>query len=72
MPMKKLSDFIKSQGLNQERVAKAAGYDPGTVSRHCNGKRRITGDAAIRYSRVLGVPLEDLFPAPVPTSPDSV
>jgi plasmid maintenance system antidote protein VapI len=47
--------------LNQRRLALAAGVSPSLVTRHIQGKRRITRDVAERYARVLRVSIEEVL-----------
>jgi DNA-binding transcriptional regulator YiaG len=42
-------------GLSQGELARAAGINPGTLSRWENRERQPTGAAAVRYARVLRV-----------------
>ena len=49
-----LEDFIKPHGLSQYRVAKDIGVTPIRISEIVNGKRSITADTALRFSRYFG------------------
>lgn len=58
-----LNTYREAHGLTYAALGAAAGYGPGTAYKHCKGTIAISGDAAIRYSRALGIPLEQLYPA---------
>jgi hypothetical protein len=69
-----LEAYRVEQGLSFAALGRKAGYSTATTFKHCKGVIRISGDAAIRYSRALGIPLDELRPdlfgaEPHPTTP---
>lgn len=58
-----LNDYRLAHGLTYAELGFAAGYRAGTAFKHCQGRIAISGDAAIRYSRALGISLDLLYPA---------
>lgn len=63
-----LNDYRLAHGLTYAELGIAAGYSAGTAFKHCQGRIAISGDAAIRYSRALGIPLDLLYPTKAPTN----
>ncbi|RXF77360.1 XRE family transcriptional regulator [Desulfovibrio sp. DS-1] len=64
-----LEQFRKNHGLSYGALALAAGVSSrGSVYCHCQGRRRISAEMAIRYSVRLSIPLylirPDLWPPP--------
>ena len=55
-----LKDFMKANELTPEQVAKQTGMALSTVYRHLAGVRKVSGQAAVKYSR-LGINLEELL-----------
>ncbi len=47
-------DFLDAMGLSAYDLAKSIGVDPMRISRIINGKRKITADTAIRFSKYFG------------------
>lgn len=57
-----LRALIRQRGLNQSRVAAAAGCAPTMINKLCLGAKRSCSDAlAIRIAGVLQVPVGVLF-----------
>ena len=69
--MNKLNDIRLSKDLSCAALGEMVDYDRSAVWKHCHATV-IPAEAAIRYSRALDVPLEelrpDLFPIPAPTT----
>jgi transcriptional regulator with XRE-family HTH domain len=57
-----LEQFRRDEGLNFAEIGRRVGLSRATVLMHCKGERPIGGEAAIRYSSRLGIPLADLRP----------
>jgi addiction module HigA family antidote len=53
-----LEDFLEPLGLSQNQVALAIGVSPRRINEICLGKRRITGETALRLSAYFGVSAE--------------
>jgi len=51
-------------GLEQTHVAQALGVDPAVVNRHEHDKRGVSEEAALRYAKYYGVPVEFLLQGP--------
>jgi len=47
-------EFLKPRGISQYRLAKAIGVPTMRISKICAGKRSITADTALRFSRAFG------------------
>jgi len=50
-----LTEFLEPLGITQYRLAKATGLPQTRISEIVRGKRAITTDTALRFSRALGV-----------------
>jgi len=48
-------EFLKPMGISQYRLAKVIGVPAMRISEICSGKRAITADTALRFSRAFGV-----------------
>lgn len=59
--MTPLAKVIKEKGLKKGWVAEKAGVTPGTLSLILNGKSDPTLKVALKISRVVGVPVEELW-----------
>ena len=59
--MNQLPHLRTDKGLSCAALGEMVDYDRSAVWKHCHATV-IPAEAAIRYSRVLGVPLEDLRP----------
>ncbi len=51
-------DFLDAMGISAYELAKGIGVDPMRISRIISGKRKITADTAIRFSRYFGTSAE--------------
>lgn len=80
--MNPLEKYRQEHGLTLRAMAKAMGYQSGsTVLKQIRNEINLTAEAAIKYNRLFGIPLEelrpDLWPAPQEvsnvqeTSPDN-
>lgn len=49
-----LEEFMKPLGLSRNALARALGVDAGRVNSIVKGRRGITGDTALRLSRLFG------------------
>ena len=49
-----LEEFLKPMGLTQYRLSKSISVPPRRINEIVMGKRRITGDTAIRLARFFG------------------
>lgn len=49
-----LMEFIKPMGLNQKRLAIDIGVDARRINEIVLGKRAVTADTALRFSRFFG------------------
>ncbi len=49
-----LEDFMKPLGLSQNELSRALKVTPRRINEIVNGKRRVTGDTAMRLSRYFG------------------
>ncbi len=49
-----LEDFMKPYGLTQYRLAKDIGVTPIRISQIVNGKRSVSADTALRFSKYFG------------------
>ncbi len=58
--MSTLKKYIKDQGLSQQELANLVGLNQATVSKHLRGKG-MRLETALKYNRILGVPLESLL-----------
>ena len=69
--MNQLNDIRTDKGLSCAALGEMVNYDRSSVWKHCHAET-IPAEAAIRYSRALDVPLEelrpDLVPDPAPTA----
>lgn len=63
-----LETYRSEKGLSFAELGRMSGFGTATVHKHCTGKIAIGGDAAIRYSRALGIPLDALYPATPPAT----
>jgi DNA-binding XRE family transcriptional regulator len=52
---------MELNGLTQERVAKVLSVQVSTVSHLINGRRKMNPEYATHFSRLFGVPLEDIL-----------
>lgn len=59
--MSKLKQYIEKRGLTQQELASMVGLNQATVSKHIRGKG-MRLDTALKYSRALNIPVEDLLP----------
>ena len=50
-----LTEFLEPLGISQYRLAQATGLPQTRISEIVRGKRSITNDTALRFSRALGV-----------------
>jgi addiction module HigA family antidote len=50
-----LTEFLEPLGISQYRLAQATGLPQTRISEIVRGKRSITIDTALRFSRALGV-----------------
>lgn len=58
-----LENYRIKHGLSYAALGRMTGRSTQTVYKHCKGTIAISGDAAIRYSRALGIALEKLYPS---------
>ena len=49
-----LEEFLKPLGISKYRLAKTIGVTPMRISEICAGKRAVTADTALRFSRAFG------------------
>jgi hypothetical protein len=56
-----LESFRQKRGLTYEALGEPAGYGRPRAWGHCRAQV-ISGEAALRYHRAWGIPLEDLRP----------
>jgi len=49
-----LAEFLEPLGISQWRLARATSVPPGRVNEIVHGKRGITADTAMRFSRFFG------------------
>jgi putative transcriptional regulator len=56
-----LADRRRAKGFTQEELAQAAGVATSTIQKLEGGRRLPRVDLAIRLSRILEVPVDDLF-----------
>ena len=49
-----LEEFLTPLGISQYKLAKAIGVSPRRINEIVHGKRAITPDTALRFSRALG------------------
>jgi addiction module HigA family antidote len=49
-----LSDFLKSLGITQHRLAISIGVPPRRIKEIVHGKRRVSADTALRLARFFG------------------
>ncbi|MFH1021477.1 MAG: HigA family addiction module antitoxin [Pseudomonadota bacterium] len=47
-------EFLTPMGISQYRLAKAIGVPAMRISEICAGKRSVTADTALRFSRAFG------------------
>ena len=47
--------FLKPMEISQYRLAKAIGVSVRRISEICAGKRSVTADTALRFSRAFGI-----------------
>ena len=47
-------EFLKPMGISQYRLAKAISVPAMRISKICAGKRSVTADTALRFSRAFG------------------
>ncbi|PKN22635.1 MAG: addiction module antidote protein, HigA family [Deltaproteobacteria bacterium HGW-Deltaproteobacteria-3] len=47
-------EFLKPMEISQYRLAKAIGVSAMRISKICAGKRSVTADTALRFSRAFG------------------
>ncbi|WP_281761834.1 hypothetical protein [Pseudodesulfovibrio nedwellii] len=59
-----LEKYRTDNKLTFEALGHLVDYPRGTVHKHCHAQI-IPGDAAIRYHRKLGIPLDVLHPDPL-------
>lgn len=57
-----LMKTIKNKTMSFAEVGRLVKYGRDTVSRHCNGQRQISAEAALRYHKALEIPLHELRP----------
>jgi addiction module HigA family antidote len=50
-----IEEFMKPHGLSQNRLSKALGVSPMTISEIVNGKRSITSEVALRLGHYFGM-----------------
>lgn len=60
--MNKLLETIRERKMSFAEVGRLVDYGRDTVSRHCNGQRQISVEAALRYNKSLGIPLHEMRP----------
>ncbi|CCO24006.1 protein of unknown function [Maridesulfovibrio hydrothermalis AM13 = DSM 14728] len=60
--MNKLLQTINERKISFAEVGRLVGYGRDTISRHCNGQRQISAEAALRYNKALGIPLHEMRP----------
>jgi plasmid maintenance system antidote protein VapI len=59
---KALRRYMRAKGIKRQReLAKEFGVSEATISRHFAGTRSFSPDLALRISRKIGVPMEELF-----------
>jgi DNA-binding XRE family transcriptional regulator len=51
-------------GLDQQVVSKALGIAPTVISKHEHDRRNVSEEAALRYAKYYGIPVEHLLDAP--------
>lgn len=56
-------------GLEQQHVAQALGIDATVISRHEKGRRGISEEAALRYAKYYGVPVDYILDGPAIVMP---
>jgi len=65
-----LENYRQSCGMTYEQLAAKAGFSSRAVAYlHCSGKRTISAESAVRYSRALNIPLCELRPDLWPPEP---
>ncbi len=57
-----MASSLDLHGVSLTEVAKLTGLSITSVWRHVRGIRQIKADNALKYSRVLGIPLSELRP----------
>jgi addiction module HigA family antidote len=50
-----LEEFLKPMGISQNKLAVDIGVPPRRINEIVHGKRRITADTALRFSRYFGI-----------------
>jgi len=60
--MNRLAKYRKQKGLSQTQLAKLIGVAQSTIAMIETGKIMPSLRTALRLSRILGVPVEELFP----------
>lgn len=61
--MDTLEKYMKEHNLTLKKLASIVGWQSSaTVCQHLSGARKITAEAALKYSHALGIPLSDLRP----------
>jgi addiction module HigA family antidote len=50
-----LEEFMKPNGLSQNRLSAALGVSPMTVNEIVHGKRAVTAEVALRLGRFFGI-----------------
>ncbi len=50
-----LEEFLKLMGISQNKLAVHIGVPPRRINEIVQGKRRITADTALRFSRYFGI-----------------
>lgn len=48
-------EFLKPMGISQYRLSKAIGVPAIRINKICAGKRSVTADTALRFSRAFGI-----------------
>ena len=56
-----LKNLAKKANLSGVEIAKQMGFAPETVSRHLNGRQKISIDDAIKYGRILNCSPEEIL-----------
>ncbi|OBQ46232.1 hypothetical protein SP90_13630 [Halodesulfovibrio spirochaetisodalis] len=58
----KIEEYRHDHACTVADIARMCGLHHSAVLRHCNGQRKIGGEAALRYYAKLGIPIEELRP----------